>query len=165
MEQYRAEIWQFYQDKRNSGELSLNLRHPTAANLRNECLSLFRKGLDRSDYRMLSSFLERPGNEEITESMIRRFDPDKFKPLNNFLKKGTHTSEKNIELLAWLIDFRPRPYSNYRIVNGYSNQPALAIMTGEEPLQRKEVTLEYPSGVKLFVDAYDVSLIAQLVRL
>lgn len=30
---------------------------------------------------------------------------------------------------------------------------------------KKEVTLEYPSGVKLSVDAYDISLIAQLVRL
>lgn len=45
--QYRAEIWQFYLDKRNAGELSLNLKHPTAAKLRNECVTLFRKGMDR----------------------------------------------------------------------------------------------------------------------
>lgn len=165
MEQYRADIWQFYQNKKNSGELSLNLKHPTAAKLRNECLLLFRKGLDKSDYRMLRSFLERPDNEEIYESAIRRFDPDKFKPLNNFLKKDTNTDEKNIELLAWLIDFRPRPYSNYRVTPGDSTEVASAWMVADEPQNRKEVTLEYPSGVKLFVDAYDFSLIAQLVRL
>lgn len=70
---------------------------------------------------MLRSFLEKPDNEDISESAIRRFDPDKFKPLNNFLKKGTNTDLKNIELLAWLIDFRPRPYSNYKVINGYNN--------------------------------------------
>lgn len=165
MEQYRAEIWQFYQNKKSSGELSLNLKHPTAAKLRNECLLLFRKGLDRADYRMLRSFLERPDNEEIYESAIKRFDPDKFRPLNNFLKKGTNTDEKNIELLAWLIDFRPRPYSNYRVITGYSKEIAAVPLVMDEQANRKEITLEYPSGVRLFVDAYDFPLIAQLVRL
>ncbi|RKR82859.1 hypothetical protein BDD43_3050 [Mucilaginibacter gracilis] len=165
MEQYRADIWQFYQYKKSSGELSLNLKHPTAAKLRNECLLLFRKGLDKSDYRMLRSFLERPDKEEIYESSIRRFDPDKFKPLNNFLKKGTNTDEKNIELLAWLIDFRPRPFSNYRLTHSYSTDVGQEATVAEKRLDRKEVILEYPSGVKLFVDAYDFSLIAQLVRL
>ncbi|MES2274972.1 MAG: hypothetical protein V4592_03040 [Bacteroidota bacterium] len=165
MEQYRADIWQFYQDRKSSGELSLNLKHPTAAKLRNECLLLFRKGLDRADYRTLRSFLCRPDNEEIYESAIKQFDPDKFKPLNNFLKKGTNTDEKNIELLAWLIDFRPRPYSNYRITPRHSTEIVSFLMVADEQQIRKEVTLEYPSGVKLFVDAYDFSLIAQLVRL
>lgn len=81
------------------------------------------------------------------------------------MRKGTNTDEKNIELLAWLIDFRPRPYSNYRITPGYSKEIASPLIIGDERLNRKEVTLEYPSGVKLFVDAYDFSLIAQLVRL
>lgn len=165
MEQYRADIWQFYQNKKKSGELSLNLKHPTAAKLRNECLLLFRKGLDRADYRTLRSFLGRPDNEEIYESAIRRFDPDKFKPLNNFLRKGTNTDEKNIELLAWLIDFQPRPYSNYRLTPSNIKEISSPYITTDVRLNRKEVTLEYPSGVKLFVDAYDFHLIAQLVRL
>ena len=169
MEQYRADIWQFYQNKKSAGELSLNLKHPTAAKLRNECLLLFRKGLDKADYRMLRSFLGRPDNEEIYESAIRRFDPDKFKPLNNFLKKGTNTDEKNIELLAWLIDFRPRPFSNYKSVNMLLPESNLDLTTqlidNYGQIGRKEVTLEYPSGVKVLVDAYDFSLIARLVRL
>lgn len=34
-----------------------------------------------------------------------------------------------------------------------------------EKIRSKEITLEYPSGVKLSVDASDLSLIAQLIKL
>jgi len=125
-----------------------------------------------------------------------------------------------MELLAWLIDFRPRPFSNYwRLANGkadvlselsitesgiveenkrevahnqeygisekkghyaeQSNGGYLADYWVEKdtdavdysssiPSNRslqKEITLEYPSGVKINVDASDFSLIAKLVRL
>lgn len=143
----------------------MNLTHPTAAKLRNECLILFKRGLDRADTRMLKSFLGWSDKEEIYESAIKRFDPDKFKPLNNFLKKGIKTDEKNIELLAWLIDFRPRPYSKYQFGSGGNGEVTPALAIKEERTTRKEVILEYPSGVKLLVDASDFLLIAQLVRL
>ncbi|MGE9310792.1 hypothetical protein ACLOAU_04080 [Niabella sp. CJ426] len=61
----------------------------------------------------MKSFFECPLNEELHPSRIKRFDIDKFKPLQNFLKKPVNTREKNIELLAWLIDFKFRPYSRY----------------------------------------------------
>jgi hypothetical protein len=39
-------------------------------------------------------------------------DVDRFRPLINHLNKKTeNTDEKNIELLAWLIDFSRRPYT------------------------------------------------------
>jgi hypothetical protein len=164
-ENYRIEIQRFYEKKKSSGELSLNLMYPTAAKLRNECLALFRTGLNDADYRTLKSFMERPDSEELHESAIRRFDPDKFKPLNNFLRKGTNTDEKNIELLAWLIDFRPRPYSIYRFTAGKNTELLSRPITKEDPAVGKKVTLEYPSGVILSVDANDISLIAQLIRL
>jgi hypothetical protein len=42
---------------------------------------------------------------------IRKFDTDKFKPLGNFIKRNTaDTEDKNVELLAWLIGYEPRPY-------------------------------------------------------
>lgn len=165
IDNYRSEIWRYYENKKISGDLSLNLSFPTAAKLRNECLLKFRKGLANADYRMLKSFLERPDNEEIYEAAIKRFDPDKFKPLNNFLKRGTKTDEKNIELLAWLIDFQPRPYSFYRFASNATSE----IIANADPLtinsKEKKITLEYPSGVILSVDAYDINLISRLIRL
>jgi len=114
-----------------------------------------------------------------------------------------------MELLAWLIDFRPRPFSNYwrqsnnkadvlselsitetGIVEGnnHSNKgdyisdrnilnespswgnPDTEVLPNStfstNTIQKqKEVILEYPSGVKLYVDASDLNLIAKLVKL
>ncbi|MBO9676323.1 MAG: hypothetical protein J7577_22975 [Sphingobacteriaceae bacterium] len=113
IDQYRAEVRRFYKTERDAGRLSLNLTYPTVARLRNECLMLFNEGCNKSDLRVLTSFLGRPFNVELHESAIRRCDPDKFKALYNFLKRDIKTSEKNFELLAWLINFQPRQYSKY----------------------------------------------------
>ncbi|MYY43995.1 hypothetical protein [Elizabethkingia anophelis] len=94
--------------------LSINLEHPTPANLRNECLVLFKHGLEKRDESMLKSFFELPLEKELKPGTIRKFEIGKFKPLNNFLRGYTYTtSNKNIELLAWLIDFPHRPYFKY----------------------------------------------------
>jgi hypothetical protein len=113
IEQYRAEVRKFYYTQRELGRLSINLTYPTVARLRNECLMLFNDGCNKADLRILTSFLGRPNNGELHESAIRRCDPDKFKALYNFLKRDIKTSEKNFELLAWLIDFQPRQYAKY----------------------------------------------------
>jgi len=95
--------------------LSINLEHSTPANLRNECLVLFKHGLKKRDESTLKSFFELPLEKELKPGAIRKFEISKFKPLNNFLHGSTHaTSDKNIELLAWLIDFPHRPYFQYK---------------------------------------------------
>ncbi len=44
-------------------------------------------------------------------AIIQRCDTDKFRPLVNYLRgRSESTDEKNIELLAWLIDFPGRPW-------------------------------------------------------
>ncbi|MCH5716687.1 hypothetical protein [Niabella hibiscisoli] len=103
-----------YSKKKASGELSFNLKHPTPASLRSECHLLFTGNrYTKADLYTLKSFFQCPENEELRPTKIKRFDADKFKPLNNFLKLAINTSEKNVEILAWLIDFKHRPYSRY----------------------------------------------------
>ncbi len=52
-----------------------------------------------------------PENGKSYLNHIRGFETDKFKPLDNYLKGHTErTDDKNLELLAWLIDFRHRPH-------------------------------------------------------
>lgn len=217
IEKYRLDVLKFYEQKKEAGELSANLLHFTPANLRNETRLLFGAGSDPMAKRILKEFFELPFDHIISDLTIKKCDPDKFKPLCNFLKRGTGTHEKNIELLAWLIDFCPRPFSNYwRCSSGKKELSVFSITESgiveekkTEPLHqsrhnlpgqkeiyensnskisrsdqwitgdaevaedpglnqgniRKKVTLEYPSGVKLSVDASDLSLIAQLVRL
>ncbi|WEK17831.1 MAG: hypothetical protein P0Y49_13590 [Candidatus Pedobacter colombiensis] len=222
IEKYRFAVISFYEEKKTAGELSKNLMYPTCANIRNEFQLLFEAGCDNLDNRMLKEFLEIPYEKEISDLAVKKCDTDKFKPLNNFLKKGIKTREKNIELLAWLINFRPRPFSNYwRLSNSKTDQlselsitesgiveknRSELLYTGQHssPMQKeteicvkarldlynqdystvkdndqvahssfisndrllqKLVTLEYPSGIKLSVDASDLSLIEQLLKL
>jgi len=194
--------------------------HPTCANIRNELRSLFNGRCDKFDKRTIREILAIPFDTELSDLAIKRCDTEKFKPLCNFLHKGGNTREKNMELLAWLIDFQPRPFSNYwrqynsksdalsdlsitetGIVEG-NNQKAQhnseycmhsnkgdyisdrnilnESNTWENPYtetlpnsnfptnaiqKQKEILLEYPSGVKLYVDASDINLIAKLVKL
>lgn len=82
--------------------------------MRSECHLLFEeKRYTNADIQILKFFFLCPANEELRPSKIKRFDADKFKPLQNFLKLGLNTNEKNVEILAWLIDFKNRPYSRY----------------------------------------------------
>ncbi|RAJ31738.1 hypothetical protein [Pedobacter cryoconitis] len=220
IEEYRSELLSFYEKKKASGKLSMNLMHPTCANIRNEFRLLYNTRCNNEDKRILKEFLEIPFDKELTDLTVKKCDTEKFKSLCNFLQKGIKTREKTIELLAWLMDFHPRPFSNYwRLTNGktdvlselsitesgiveenkeealYDRQHSLQVKkehsveknndvfktdywiekeadpvdhTNFEPrnkLLQKEVTLEYPSGVKLYVDASDINLIAKLVRL
>ncbi len=175
--------------------MSINLVNPTPAKLRQECIVVFRGMLieneaDPIDLMLLRSFFERPGEEDLRLSTIRTFDTDKFKPLCNFLKGRTgKTSDKNLELLAWLIDFSLRPYTRYEyfetrrgrdlssltvskigdFVESFAGAPvdnALSYSYGSsfECQATKSITLEYPSGVKIRVDANDIQLIEQLVK-
>ena len=194
--------------------------HPTCANIRNELRSLFNSRCDKFDKRNLREILAISLDTELSDLAIKRCDTEKFKPLCYFLQKGINTREKNMELLAWLIDFRPRPFSNYwrqsnskadvlselsitetGIVEGNNQkfQPNSEFslhsnkgdyisdrnILNESPSwgntdtevlpnstfstntiqKQKEVILEYPSGVKLYVDASDLNLIAKLVKL
>lgn len=105
IEDYKTVVRSFYEKKKATYDLSTNLLNPTAANLRNECRLLFNKRCTTMDKQMLKEFLDMPHEKEISDLALRRCDTDKFKPLSNFMRKPINTREKNIELLAWLIDF------------------------------------------------------------
>jgi hypothetical protein len=110
--EYQKQVLLTYHRKKDENDkLSHYLVHVTAANLRLACIETITKRFSQRDQRILSAFFEHHENEEGYLQALYNIDPDIFKPLNNFLKGNTsHTSSKNVELLAWLIDFQPRPW-------------------------------------------------------
>jgi hypothetical protein len=98
------------------GLLPLNLQLPTPAKLKDECLAIIAIRFTSKDRETLNQFFGH--SDSNFEREIRRTETDKFRPLVNFLKGNTQeTEDRNIELLAWLIDFNARPYvfgSNYK---------------------------------------------------
>lgn len=108
---YQAQVLLTYQKKREAGQLSLNLSHPSPAKLRTECVLVLRDRYSKSDDRIIRDFFELSANESDYAQTIGKFDVDKFRPLVNFINRKTgEPVRKQVELLAWLIDFESRPY-------------------------------------------------------
>lgn len=108
---YQKLVLQFYEHKQRENNLPLNLVNPTPAKIKKECEAVCSKKFSRKDGRVLEAFFGEGNDQAVILKAIKRFDVDKFKPLIKFLRKGTaSTGENNIELLAWLIDFKPRPF-------------------------------------------------------
>lgn len=108
---YKAAIVEDYHLKKADGSLSLNLLKPTPSGLKNESLIVLETRTKKEDFKTLRLFFGERQNKGEYERAIKNTDVNLFKPLCNFLKgKTANPDEKNIELLAWLIDFSPRPY-------------------------------------------------------
>jgi hypothetical protein len=108
--EYKVQVLGMYKLKKKEGSLALNLMQPTPARLKRECLIAFERIKDE-DLKILSDFFGPRENLTAYVQAIKRIETDKFRPLEGFLKgKVQNPDDKNIELLAWLINFPQRPY-------------------------------------------------------
>ncbi|WP_459210434.1 hypothetical protein [Aquimarina rhabdastrellae] len=112
IETYRKEILAFYK-RTSGGALHHYLATPTPRSLKDACEDLYGRRNDTFDDYILQAFFRfKPDEDPI--SVIKNFDIDKFKPIQNFLKEKTvNTNKNNLNLIAWLIDFKPRPHFLY----------------------------------------------------
>jgi len=108
---YKNLVLEDYNKKKEQNKLPLNLVILSPAKLRDECLKVCEERFQPRDLKTLRDFFGVFDGKEECLKLIERIDVDKFRPLINYLNGDTEsTNEKNIELLAWLIDFQPRPF-------------------------------------------------------
>ena len=111
LEDYKKAVISNYHNKKEIGELSLNLSHPTPRKVKDECLIVLRSRTQKKDESFIRDFFNSGVESADYSHSITRFDVDKFRPLVKFLKGLIEdTDPRNVELLAWIIDFEPRPY-------------------------------------------------------
>ena len=111
LDDYKKAVIADYHQKKVKGQLSLNLAQPRPGQLREECLLTLNARPDVKDEKIIRDFFNSGTFSNDYSQSIQGFDPDRLKPLSNFLKGKTEDPDpKNVELLAWLIDFEPRPY-------------------------------------------------------
>lgn len=111
LEDYKKAVISNYHNKKEIGELSLNLSHPTPRKVKDECLIVLRSRTQKKDEPFIRDFFNSGVESNDYSHSITRFDVDKFRPLVKFLKGLIEdTDPRNVELLAWIIDFEPRPY-------------------------------------------------------
>ncbi|PTS93779.1 hypothetical protein DBR11_24600, partial [Pedobacter sp. HMWF019] len=112
-ENYQVKVFAAYEEKLANGDLPL-LKNATTARLKNACLKIYDNRYKPEDDDIFSEFfdLDKVGvnfREKISDAKT-----GVFRPLLNHLKgETTTTHNRNSELLAWLIDFQPRPSIAY----------------------------------------------------
>ncbi len=129
---YRSRVLDDYRKKKAGDTLSINLTLPTPARLKNECIRACEKGYLRKDEILLELFFGPQEDSTAYRKAIKKCDTDKFKPLCNFLRGKTgKTDEKNIELLAWLIDFEERPFNVEQSLSALMTGQGVSVSTNE----------------------------------
>ncbi|TDX00382.1 hypothetical protein [Dinghuibacter silviterrae] len=113
-EDYQKLVFDDYQRKKT--ELPYGLSMPSPAKLKKLCAQACTKRFSRKDGKALNEFFGEGDERLACLKAIGKCPIDRFRPLVNYLKKdgGIATDTKNIELLAWLIDFEHRPFDLFR---------------------------------------------------
>lgn len=116
---YKDLVVRSYKEKLAAEKLSYNLADPTPAKLRNECLFVYTSRYDKKrDSKTLEAFFEKPDEHGDYHPIIYNFEVSRFRPLAQFLRDpNRETNMRSIELLAWLIDYQPRPFRYAHLVN------------------------------------------------
>ncbi len=107
-----------YNKKRTNNGLSLFLAQSAPGRIRQACVHVYQECLYkkdqqllRKDEQLLRDFFGPAEHGKQFLELIRDFEIDRFRPLDKYLKRNIdNTDKKNVELLAWLIDFKHRPY-------------------------------------------------------
>lgn len=83
---------------------------PSPAKLRDYCLLLLESEMSDADQVQMSHFFK-PKTNETLHKCISGFDLEKLKPIKDFLTgKTLQTNSVNLELIAILVRYQPRPY-------------------------------------------------------
>lgn len=97
-------VFKEYERRKDLKILSTNLREPTPASLRNECLVVYDEKGEQANEPTLRAFFGSLNNGETYRNKIVNIDIDKFRPLVSFLRKTIKTTNNvNTELLNWLM--------------------------------------------------------------
>lgn len=134
-----------YKQKKADNKLLSFIARSTPANIREACLYVYKKRYDKKDDVALQEFFGPFESPKELLSAIEGFKAHRFKPLDNYLKGETEkTEDKNLELLAWLIDFQHRPYyygkeiilndSEQVFLAKMENDPAVGLSPGDEEI-------------------------------
>ena len=166
--EYIKLVFRTYQLLRSTPEFSPNLKQPTPASIRSECLTVYQERPNKKDEPVLRSFFGPAAENNSFLVPIQNFPTERFKALSNYLKGvAINTDDKNVELLAWLIHFPHRPFrfgmdvilsdKEKAILNSdESTNPAQEIE--DENDDKTEDSLDQPLGNEMEVNAHSTTV-------
>ena len=122
IDSYASSIRSKYLNDKESVKVPSEIMKLTRANIKKLVLNLFDVGLSNDDQRVLSNFFD-VKHQDTLRRKIKSIDSDRFRPICEYLRgnQGSLQSHDAVELMAVLLDFKPRPYRKYlkeEITNG-----------------------------------------------
>ena len=116
--EYKKLVLEDFDQKILAQQLPAELISLTPGNLKSASVNICEDRFDPKDGIILDSFFGKKENAYAYRQAIQNSSVDVFRPLINLLKKRSiKPSLKNVNLLAWLIDFQPRPYHPSLIIS------------------------------------------------
>jgi hypothetical protein len=99
------------------------LFNPTPGNLKKLCSNLVEVRTSKSDQEIFMAFFNFESKENRSRQ-IEKFDADKLRPLEYFMKGRTGVPQQTVlDLIAVLIDFNPRPFREFFKGDGIGPKP------------------------------------------
>lgn len=136
---YQQLVMQAYEGKKKNNTLPYGLKHLTPAKLKAECEMRCTQALNKRDQRTIREFCGDLDESKTPLAMIKRCETDRFRPLVNYLKgKSEKTDEKNVELLAWLLDFQNRPWELNKTYSDPANPGIPEIQLASMEMEEKD---------------------------
>jgi hypothetical protein len=109
--EYKKLVLDDFEKKLATGVLPPELTGPQRKSLRDHCIRICVERYQGKDEPLLESFFGKRDRPEAYVVAIRNAKAEQFRNLHNFLKDRTKGTEFiNICLLAWMINFEPRPF-------------------------------------------------------
>lgn len=113
-DRFQQEVLDAFLDLRSRHALPSGLENLNRASLRRHAQQVLADRYDRKDDEVIRQFFDPQNRYADHEERIARFHLDGFRPLVSFLEgKTRRPDERVVKILAWLIDFEPRPYREW----------------------------------------------------
>lgn len=110
-EDYRTAILKRFEEVKKTDALSIG-HYMSPAQLRNFCLMQFDNELTRKDESIFRAFFEASPDINLRRA-IEQFSTGKLKSVISLLEGRDFHSHTRLELAAVLVNFEPRPFSNF----------------------------------------------------
>lgn len=111
-DKFQKAVIEDYLNLKAAGKLPFESAEPSTGRLKEWCMQVYLNGLTTDDEHVFNQFFNPSNSAEKLERLIKNIDPDKFRPMRNYIIGATKArpDERLVKLLAVLIDFQPRPY-------------------------------------------------------
>jgi hypothetical protein len=155
---YSNLIIEVFKLKKANKKLENCWTRPTPKSVKEECRRVCFERYSTADQGALREFFGKAGTKEETLKSIDAIDIDRFRPVINLIKGQTSNPEsKNVELLAWLINFQPRPFDYTSEFSRKLEELELRIKNGELFKEEMPVEQEKKEEEKLTTTQLDIS--------